>query len=208
MKILRLFCICALLGIVTTTVAQDVNEVIDSVKAGLKSSSAKEAIEKVKDAFEAKVATADSMVGTWIYREPAVMSTSGNLLRKAAGNAVAGKLRKLMVTYTEKSGITSENTSITFNKNGTFTRTAAKRKANGTWMVGGERLMLAQNNVQTADLTTRFENGELILLADTKRILEIYKALGGVPDNLVVEALEKVSKLASGLKCGFLFVKK
>jgi len=207
MNILRKFCLCALLGIATSAGAQNVSEVVDSVKSSLKSGSVKEAYEKVKDAFKAKVAAADSLVGVWKYCEPAVLSTSGNLLIKTAGNALEGQFEKIMKTYTEKSGITPENTSITFKKNGTFTRTAVKRKLSGTWMVSGEKLMLAQNNVQTADLTTRLENGELMLLADPKRLIEIYKSLGGVPDNMLVKALGKVSKLASGIKCGFLFVK-
>jgi len=207
MKIQRLFYIIALWALVTTANAQHVNEVVDSVKAGLKSGSVKEGVDKVKDAFKAKVAQADSLLGTWKYREPAVLSTSGNILRKAAGNALSGQLEKLMISYTEKSGINSQNTTITFMKNGTFRRTVAKRKANGTWIVGGERLMLAQKNVLTAELTTRLENGELMLLADVKRLLEAYKALGGIPDNTLVKALEKMSKLATGLKCGFVFVK-
>jgi len=207
MKKLRLLGMCVMLGMVTTVSAQDVGEVVDSVKAGLKSSSVKEAVEKVKDAFEAKVAAADSLVGVWKYREPAVVSTSGNLLLKAAGNAVVGQLERILITYTEKSGINSSNTTIAFKKNGTFVRNAVRRKANGTWMVSGEKLMLAQHNVQTADLTTRLENGELMLLAEPKRLIEIYKALGGVPDNMLVKGLEKVSKLASGIRCGFLFVK-
>jgi len=68
--------------------------------------------------------------------------------------------------------------------------------------------MLAQKNVQTADLTIRMENGELILLASPKRVLNAYQSLGGVPDNLFVEGLEKITKLAPNIKCGFLFVKK
>ncbi len=208
MKTLRLLCVCALWGMMTTVGAQNVNEVVDSVKAGINSGSVKEAYEKVLDAFEDKVAAADSMIGTWKYREPAVISTSGNILRKAAGNALSGQLEKFMNTYTEKSGINSQNTTITFRKNGTFTRTMVKRKTTGTWMVNGEKLMMAQKNVQTADLTTRLENGELMLLADPKRMIEIYRALGGVPDNNFVKGLEKVSKLAKDVKCGFVFVKK
>jgi hypothetical protein len=76
--------------------AQNVTEVVDSVKSGLKSKSVKEAVSKVQDAFKAKVAEADSLVGTWVYVEPAVLSTSGNLLRKAIGNVSAGQLEKLM----------------------------------------------------------------------------------------------------------------
>ena len=39
--------------------AQNVTEVVDSVKSGLKSKSVKEAVSKVQDAFKAKVAEAD-----------------------------------------------------------------------------------------------------------------------------------------------------
>lgn len=199
---------CALWAMLTTASAQRASEVVDSVKSGLKSSSVKEAVEKIKNAFAAKVAAADSLLGSWEFREAAVASTSTKMLRKAAGKAMAKKLKKVMADYTEKSGINAQNTNITFNKNGTFSSCVVKRKANGTWILGGERLMLAKKNVQTAELTVRMEKGELTLLATPKRVLDAYQSLGGVPDNLFVEGLEKITKLAPNIKCGFLFVKK
>ncbi len=208
MKILRILCVCLLASMMTIAEAQNVTEVVDSVKAGLKSSSVKEAVSKVKGAFEAKVAKADSLIGTWKYKEPAVISTSKKVIRKAAGNAMSGQLEKLMRTYIEKSGITPENTTITFHADGTFTRSAVKRELSGAWLIGGERLVLGHKNIITADLTTRMEDGELVLLTEIKRVLEIFKALGGVPDNTFVRGLEKISKLAPNLKCGFVFEKK
>lgn len=188
--------------------AQNVTEVVDSVKAGLKSKSVKEAVSKVQNAFKAKVAEADSLIGTWTYVEPAVLATSGNLLMKAIGNATAGQLEKLMQTYSDKCGITADNTTFTFRENGTFERDVAGHKAEGVWMVNGNNLMLALHNVQTADLTTHLENGELMLLADARAILKAYKAFGVLEDNTFVKALEKISKVADGLKGGFLLVKK
>ena len=41
--------------------AQEVGEVVDSVKAGLKASSVKEAVSKVQDSFKVKKASADSL---------------------------------------------------------------------------------------------------------------------------------------------------
>lgn len=188
--------------------AQNVTEVVDSVKAGLKSKSVKEAVSKVQDAFKAKVAEADSLVGTWTYVEPAVMSTSGNLLRKAVGNLAADQLEKLMQTYSEKSGITDENTSFTFRENGTFARKVGDRAAEGVWMVNGDELLLGIHNVQTAELTTHLENGQLMLLADARVILKFYKACGALKDNTFIKALEEVAKVANGVKGGFLMVRK
>ncbi len=188
--------------------AQNVNEVVDSVKSGLKSKSVKEAVSKVQDAFKAKVAAADSLIGTWTYVEPAVMATSGNLLMKAIGNISAGQLEKLLKTYSDKIGITTDNTTFTFRENGTFERSIADRKAEGVWMVNGDNLLLALHNVQTADLTTHLENGELMMLTDAKAILKAYKTIGVLDDNVLVKAIEKVSKVADGLKGGFLLVRK
>lgn len=188
--------------------AQNVTEVVDSVKSGLKSKSVKEAVSKVQDAFKAKVAEADSLVGTWVYVEPAVLSTSGNLLRKAIGNVSAGQLEKLMRTYSEKCGFNSGNTEFTFRENGTFARNLVGRKAEGVWMVNGDNLLLALHNVQTADLTTHLEDGQLMLLADARAIMKIYKSFGALDDNTFVKALEQVAKVANGLKGGFLLVRK
>ena len=120
----------------TSVKGQDVKEVMDSVKAGVKAGSVKEAISTVKGAFAEKVATAETILGTWVYKEPAVLVTSGRIIVKAVGNVSAGKLEKLLGNYFEKANITSENTYLTFRKDGTFERCVAGHKAEGHWMLG------------------------------------------------------------------------
>ena len=75
-------------------------------------------------------------------------------------------------------------------------------------MVNGDNLLLALHNVQTADLTTHLEDGQLMLLADARAIMKIYKSFGALDDNTFVKALEQVAKVANGLKGGFLLVRK
>jgi len=208
MKMLRLLCVGVLMTMMVPLNAQNVNEVVDSVKAGLKAGSVKDAVNTMKGAFKAKIASADSLIGTWTYVEPAVLATSGNFLVKAVGSVAESELEKLLRTYSEKSGITSKNTSFTFRKNGTFQRVVAGRKAEGVWMVNGEHLLLALHNVQTADLTTHLENGQLMLLVEGKKIIHFYQKLGGLKDNTVTKALEKVLKVADGIEGGLLLVKK
>ena len=89
-------------------------------QAGAKAGSVKEAVATLKGAFEKKVATAESIIGTWVYKEPAVMTTSGPIIVRAIGNVSAGKLEKLLTNYFQKANITPENTYLTFKKDGTF----------------------------------------------------------------------------------------
>ena len=166
MKKLRILWMGLLVMAMSTANAQEVNEVVDSVKSGLKSGNVKDAYSKISDSFKVKKASADTLIGTWQYVEPAVYATKGNLLLKLAENAVANNLEDFLRQYVEKSNITQENTSFTFHKDGTFDRVIAGRQAHGVWLVNGEKLVLGIENVMTADITTHHDDGELMLLID------------------------------------------
>ena len=191
----------------TSVKAQDVKEVMDSVKAGVKAGSVKEAISTIKGAFEEKVATAETIIGTWVYKEPAVLVTSGRLIVKAVGNASAGKLEKLLENYFEKASITSENTYLTFRKDGTFERCIAGHKAEGHWMLG-DKLLLGIHNVQTAAVTQHLEDGELTLVLPAGRIMSAMVSLGAIHDTTTNNAIVKLSKKLKGIEGGFTMVKK
>ena len=191
----------------TSVKGQDVKEVMDSVKAGVKAGSVKEAVSVIKGAFEEKVATAETIIGTWIYKEPAVLVTSGRLIVKAVGNASAGKLEKLLTNYFEKANITSENTYLIFRKDGTFERCVAGHKASGHWMLG-DKLLLGIHNVQTAAVTQHLEDGELTLVLPAGRIMSAMVSLGAIHDTTTNNAIVKLSKKLKGIEGGFTMVKK
>ena len=109
-----------LLAGVNTAYGQDVKTVVDSVKSNVKDISVKEAVTNIADAFKAKKAEADEMIGTWQYVEPAVYATKGNLLFKLAGNSVADQLEKLRNAYVARCNITPENGKSTVNRNVTI----------------------------------------------------------------------------------------
>ena len=139
MRKIVLFLVAALS--LMTVNAQTANEVTDSVKATKKSGKIKKKAATVKAAFAAKSAKAGEIVDTWVYVEPAVLSTSHRKLLKLAGNAVANKLEKLIDDYFDRAHITSENTFFTFNKNGTYSRSLSGKEASGTWMTAGEQVL-------------------------------------------------------------------
>ena len=203
----RVILLLALMAAMTTK-AQTVGEITDSVKAGLKAGSVKDAVNTVKGAFEKKSAEASQMVGTWTFVEPAVMVTSGRLLAKAAGNLVDDKLEKLLDDYFKRSNVTPQNTSITFRKDGTFSRSVAGRKRQGVWMVGGEKVYLGVDNVQTAAMTSHMEKDTLTLVVETSRIMEAFQALGALSDSKTNNALIKLSKSLKGVEAGFVLARK
>ena len=201
------FWVVLFLAVVNTAYAQDVGTVVDSVKSNMKDTSVKEAVSNIADAFKAKKAEAEEMVGTWHYVEPAVYATKGNLLYKLAGNSVAGQLEKVLNDYVEKCNITPENCKFTFNRNGTFYRDVLGHKAHGVWMVGGPRLLLGINNVQTADVMTHHDGDKLMFLIDVDKLLNILKLLGAMKDNKTNQTLIKLTKAIPTLQAGFSFQK-
>ena len=208
MNMLRIIIMGILSLTVETVAAQDVNQVVDSVKSGMKARSVKDAYKTVTDAFKVKRAEADSMVGTWVYVEPAVYATKGNLLMKMAENATAGQLEKLLEDYLRKCNITPENTSFTFNKNGTFERNIVGHKAQGVWLINNERLILGINNVMTADITTHQDGDKLMFLIDIDKLMNALKMLGAMKDNKTNKTLIKLTKKIPGLQAGLSLVKK
>ena len=208
MKKLRVLWMGLLVMAMSTANAQEVNEVVDSVKSGLKSGNVKDAYSKISDSFKVKKASADTLIGTWQYVEPAVYATKGNLLLKLAENAVANNLEDFLRQYVEKSNITQENTSFTFHKDGTFDRVIAGRQAHGVWLVNGEKLVLGIENVMTADITTHHDDGELMLLIDVDKLLTALKTLGAMKDNKTNKQLIKLTKKIPGLQAGIKLVKK
>lgn len=191
-----------------TAGAQTVGKITDSVKAGLHSSSVKEAINTVKGAFAKKSAEAAQMIGTWTFLEPAVMITSGNFLAKAAGNMVDDKLERMLEEYFERANVTAENTIFTFRKDGTFVRSLAGRKKQGVWMVGGDKLLLGIDNVQTADMTTHMVNDTLTAVVDVSRVLGLLQTVGAMSDSKTNHALLKLTKTLKGVGAGFVLVRK
>lgn len=197
-----------LLLTMTTAVAQDVKTVTDSVKAGMKSGSVKDAYKTVTDAFKVKRAEADSLIGKWVYDGPAVYATKGNLLLKLVENTTTKQLEKLLDDYLEKSKITPKNTSFTFYDNGTFERDVVGHQAHGVWLMSGERLILGVNHVLTADITTHHDKGQLWMLIDVDKLMNIMKVLGAMKDTKTNNALIKLSKKIPGLQAGIKLVKK
>ena len=136
------------------------------------------------------------------------MPLNNKLLSKAAGWLADDELEKVLRAYVEKANVTPENTSITFRKNGTFSRSTAGRKQQGVWMVNGDRLMLAIDNVQIAELTTHLETDTMKMVVDVARVMGLLQKAGALSDSKPHDALIKVAKRVKGVGGGFLMARK
>jgi len=208
MKSMRILGLALMILMVGSTQAQTVKETADSVVAGVKSGNVKDAYSKIKDSFELKKANADSLIGTWGYKEPAVYATKGNVLLKMAENAVANQLEKLLQDYIDKSNITPENTHFTFHKDSHFDRVIAGREAHGLWLVNEAKLIMGMDNVVTAEVTIHRENGEMMMLLDVDELLTGLKKLGAMKDTKANRRLIKMTRHIPGLQAGVALVKK
>lgn len=204
----RLIFTWALVLLATAANSQTIGEVTDSVKQAVKRGNVKEKVSIIKGAFASKAAAAEDLVGTWVYVEPAVLSTSGNLLFKTIGNTYADKLEKLVDQYFEKAKMSAENTSVTFHENGTFSRSVSDKEACGVWMVSGDKIMTAQKNVHTSTLTTHLKNDTLTLVVPINKIMSALQTLGAFSDSKTNNTLVKLSKHLSGMQAGFLMTRK
>lgn len=189
--------------------AQIADNEADSISNSIRKDEGGTIANYIKHAFTVKKAHADSIVGTWEYYEPVVLVTSGNLLYRVVGNAVADKLKSLLSNLVVKGNIKSGNTSITFNEDGTYVRQLAGHTANGTWMMNDEKLLISIHNVLTATLITHMDSNRVILLADATKIVEIVRALGGHEDKKhIAKTLTMLTKKLKGIGGGFVLVRK
>ena len=205
---MRILGIALMMLMAGSTQAQTVRETADSVKAGVKSGNVKDAYSKISESFKTKKEHADTLIGTWAYKEPAIYATKGNVLLKFAENAVANQLEKLLQDYIDKSNITSENTHFTFYKDSHFDRVIAGHAKRGLWLLNGDKLIMGMDCIVTAEVTLHHEKDAMMMLIDVDKLLTGLKALGAMKDTKANKRLIKMSKRIPGLQAGISVVKK
>ncbi len=208
MKSMRILGLALMMLMAGSTQAQTVRETADSVKAGVKSGNVKDAYSKISESFKTKKEHADTLIGTWAYKEPAIYATKGNVLLKFAENAVANQLEKLLQDYIDKSNITSENTHFTFYKDSHFDRVIAGHAKRGLWLLNGDKLIMGMDCIVTAEVTLHHEKDAMMMLIDVDKLLTGLKALGAMKDTKANKRLIKMSKRIPGLQAGISVVKK
>ncbi len=150
-----------------------------------------------------KVATAEQLVGTWTYQEPAVVFESSNILKQAGGKLVSQKIEKKLQTTLAKYGIKKGKMTMTFDKNGNFTQTISKKTVKGTYTVDGKSVNLTYTGgVKQILGTTQVDGSSLLIVMDASKLLKFAGAASSLTNNSLLKTAGSLLTSMDGMQCG------
>lgn len=149
-----------------------------------------------------KQATAEKLIGTWSYTEPAIVFTSDNILAKAASKIAANKVESKLQEQLSKYGIKPGTFTMTFNEDGTFTETLKGRKTQGTWEVKDSKLILSIAGVKALSITTQIDGKDLQFVTDATKLLNLFKTMGAKSSNQNIKTIASLMKSVKGMQAG------
>ncbi len=166
---------------------------------------------KVSDIYEgltsifqnSKVATADKIVGTWVYKEPAVVFESSSLLKQAGGKLVSTAIENKLNTVFNKYGIKAGKFKMTFDKKGNFTQAIAKKTVTGTYAIEGKNVKLTYSGgIQQIMGTTQIDGNSLLIVMDATKLLKFASAAGAMYNNSMLGTISSYLSGVEGMECG------
>ena len=201
-RIFRIAVMAMMLTVSTTASAQfDLNGILGSVLNG--TNSTEDIVEGLTGIFNAdKQATANKIVGTWSYSEPAIVFTSDNLLAKAASKIAANKVESKIQDYLTKYGLKPGELTITFNEDGTFVETLNKKSTKGKWSVQDSKLLLTVTGIKQVAITTQIDGKNMQFVTDATKLLNLFKTMGAKSTNSNIKTVTSLMKNVKGMQAG------
>ena len=154
-----------------------------------------------------KVSAAD-LVGSWSYSGPGCAFTSEQLLAKAGGEVVAAQVKSKALPYYQKIGISSQNTTITFNQDGTYSASFRGTPMSGKWVYdeSASKVTLQGLLLNINCYAKRNANG-IGLLFEAKKLLTLLQTAAAMSGNSSIQTVGEISKSYDGMRLGFDFSK-
>lgn len=163
---------------------------------------------KVADAVTGKKElTAESIVGTWTYKKPALILESDNALKKLGGTVASGTIENKLATYYKKIGITEGSLIFTFNENNTFKATVKKKNISGTWSIDNGKVKLIVAKIAPVNVTTALSGNNLQMVFNSTFLLKLASGVGSKLGNSTVQAISKIANSYDGMELGMEFAK-
>lgn len=150
-----------------------------------------------------KVATADQLVGTWKYTEPAVVFESNNALKNLGGKVAGAAIEKKLQSQLAKLGIKKGKMKMTFDKDGNFTQTIGTQKFTGTYTTSGKNVVLTYaSGLKQLIGTTQLDGNSLLIVMEVGKLLKYAGALGKLTGNSTVSTLSSLLGSYDGMEVG------
>ena len=148
--------------------------------------------------------SAQTLIGTWQYRNPGCAFTTENLLAKAGGEVAAVQIEEKLLPYYQQVGISANNTMITFNQDGTFSSRICGTPFSGryTFDEATQKITLKGLLLSVNCYTKRELNG-ISILFEGKKLLSLLQTLAALSGNQNLETVSEISKNYEGVRVGF-----
>ncbi len=148
------------------------------------------------------VPNSKQIVGTWAYQEPAVMFTSSNTLKSAAGSMASASIEKKLQSYLSKVGIKKGKMTITFDDQKNFSiKNGTKTVKTGTYTLNNNTVTLTfKGKTKPCKVTPQLDNGTLVIVMDATSLKNFMGTVAGQ-----VSSLSTVTSLLNaydGMKVG------
>lgn len=175
-----------------------------SSSSSSKSSTASSLLSGLSSIFSSsKVATAEQIVGTWTYQEPAIVFESSNVLKSAGGKVVSSAMEKKLQTQLTKYGIKKGQMKMTFDKDGNFTQTIGKKTVSGTYTLDGKNVKLEYaGKVSQIVGTTQLDGSSLLIVMDASKLLKFVSAASKLTSNSTLKTASSLLGSMDGMQCG------
>lgn len=150
-----------------------------------------------------KVASADKLVGTWKYAEPAVVFESNNALKNIGGKVASSAIEKKLQQQFEKVGIKKGKMKMTFDKDGNFTQTLAGKTLSGTYTTKGKNVVLTYTGGMKQMIgTTQLDGNNLLIVMEVGNLLKYASSLGKLTGNSTISSLGSLLSSYDGMEVG------
>ena len=180
--------------------AQDWQSVLNGVLGGGQS---EDIVSGITSIFSSdKQATANNIIGTWSYSEPAIMFTSDNLLTKLVAKVAANKLEDKLQSYLTKYGIKPGALVLTFKEDGTCTETLNGKTMKGKWQVKDSKLILTLGGIKALQITTQIDGKDMMFVTDATKLLKLFKSVGAKSTNKNIQTVTSLMKNVDGMQAG------
>ena len=148
------------------------------------------------------IPTEKQIIGTWAYQEPAVMFTSDNAMKSAAGALVSSSIEKKLQTYFAKVGIKKGNLTMTFDENKAFAiKKGTKSVRTGTYSISGSTVTLTFKGKTTpCKITPQLDNGSLVMVMDATSLKNFMSGIASYVSSL--STITTVLNAYDGMKVG------
>jgi hypothetical protein len=199
----KIFCKVAALSVMMVFAVQGQAQTLGDVLNAIGSQQGSNVAQGLTSVFSSsKQATAEKIVGTWNYTEPAIVFTSDNILAKAASKIAANKVEGKLQEQLSKYGIKPGSFTMTFNEDGTFTETLKGKTTKGRWEVKDSKLILSVVGVTAISITTQIDGKDLQFVTDATKLLNLFKTIGAKSSNSSIKTVASLMKSVNGMQAG------